>query len=101
MKKHWFSTSILLLALLSAIAAIKYNIGMPAGASDTKQGIEIVQDIFYEAISSGEIQTTTSKVTLAKLFCATLDGCVIQDELMGEKCIDYKEVRDFYTSLFV
>ena len=66
-----------------------------------KEYIEIVQDIFDEAISNKELQTTISKVTLAKLFCAALDGCVIQDELMGKNCIDYKEVRDFYTSLFV
>ena len=65
-----------------------------------KEYIEMVQDIFDEAISNGEIQTTISKATLARLFCAALDGCVIQDELMGEKCIDYKEIRNFYTSLF-
>jgi len=66
-----------------------------------KEYIEIVQDIFDEAIRNKELQPIISKVTLANLFCAALDGCVIQEEIMGEKCIDYKEVREFYAFLFV
>ena len=69
--------------------------------SGYREYIALVEAVFGEAIRSGEIRMAVSKETLAKLFCAALDGCVIQDELLGQGRIDYREVRNFYTALFV
>jgi AcrR family transcriptional regulator len=66
-----------------------------------KEYLEIIRSIFVEAMENNELRTTISEATLAKLFCAALDGCVIQDELMGGPRLNYKEVRDFYLSVFV
>ena len=63
--------------------------------------IKIIEDIICEAIEVGEFQSTISKTTLARLFVAVLDGCIIQDEILGKNKIDCKELENFFMSFFI
>jgi len=64
-----------------------------------KEYMEIVQEIFDEAIRIGEIQTELSSQTLAKLLAAILDGCTIHNEMLGGNWLDFGEVKRFYMSI--
>lgn len=56
--------------------------------------IEMIQEIFKEGIQNGEIKANFDKTSLARMFCAMLDGCVIHDELIGK--MNYADIRSFY-----
>lgn len=62
--------------------------------------IKILQGMFEKAIFNGEIKTAVSAPALAKIFLATLDGCTIQDEILGSTHVVYKEVQMFYETFF-
>jgi len=61
-----------------------------------REYIGIIQDIFNEAISVGEINAEIPGTTLSKIFIAALDGCTIHNEMFGSEWIDFREVWNLF-----
>jgi len=60
--------------------------------------IGILQGIFEKALDKGEIKTSITALSLAKILMALLDGCTIQDEISGNPRTNYKEVHRLFMS---
>ena len=58
--------------------------------------IDIIEEIFADAIEKGEIKANIPTDSLANLLMAVLDGCTIQDEIKGRPHIDYQGVYQLF-----
>jgi len=61
--------------------------------------IGLIQKIFDEAIAAGQIKSTLSSESLAKILVAMTNGCIIYNQTLPDQCVDFKDVKVFLMSI--
>jgi AcrR family transcriptional regulator len=61
--------------------------------------IGLIKEIFDEAFAAGEINSTLSSESLAKILVAMTNGCIIHNKTLPNQSIDFKEVKEFFYQL--